>query len=60
MRVGGRYAEQFSGVCEQLTVAGAEQAIIAHLDEAVGQDVLQEAAQELLSGKGTESDLLGG
>jgi hypothetical protein len=37
---------------EPLPTTRAKKAIVAHFDEAFGQDVLQEAADELLSGKG--------
>jgi hypothetical protein len=37
---------------EPLPTTRAEKAIVAHFDEAFGQDVLQETTDELLSGKG--------
>jgi len=37
-----------------LTVSWAKQTVIAHLDEAFGEDVLQKAVDELLSRQGAE------
>ncbi len=44
---------------EPLPTTRAEKAIVAHFDEAFGQDVLQEATDELLSGKGAGFELTG-
>ncbi|HUE80783.1 MAG TPA: hypothetical protein VMM84_01635 [Pyrinomonadaceae bacterium] len=55
--VGG---EQFSGLGEQVTVAGAEQAEVANLDEARRENVLQETTDELGGGDGAELELVGG
>src|SRR5437870_97435 len=41
-------------------MSGAEQAVVTDLDEAVGEDVLEEAADELLSGDGAVLELIGG
>jgi hypothetical protein len=35
------------------TLSDAQEAIVAHLDKAFGQDMLQEAMDELFSGQGT-------
>ncbi len=43
---------------QQLPVSGREQAVVADFDEAVRQDVLQEAAHELGGRDGCKSDLL--
>src|ERR1051325_4732951 len=44
---------------KQLPVSGREQAVVAHLNEAVRQDVLQEATYELGDRDGGESGLFG-
>jgi len=43
-----------------MTITGAEQTIVTHLDEAWREDVLQEAADELFSGDRTTLNLIGG
>ena len=55
-----RSAEQFSDAVEEMAIAGTEQTIVAHLDEAIGEDVVKEAANELFSGDGRVSDLISG
>jgi hypothetical protein len=40
-------------------VPGTQETIVANLDEALGQDVLQEAMDELLHRQGTEFGLAG-
>jgi hypothetical protein len=40
-----------------LVVGVGEEAEVAHLDEAFGQDVLEEAVDELIGGEGAELDL---
>jgi hypothetical protein len=45
---------------QQLPVSWREQAVVAHFNEAVRQDVLQEAADELFSPEGRESELFAG
>jgi hypothetical protein len=37
-----------SGFLKQVTLSGAEQTVVADFDEAWGEDVLQETADELL------------
>ena len=59
-RLGIGNLQQVSGLSEQVTIALTEQAVVTDLDEPIGEDVLEEAADELLSRKGTESDLLSG
>ena len=41
---------------EPLSVARAEEAIVTNFDKALGQDVLKEAADELLGGQGASSE----
>ena len=50
--------KQSEGSQEQ-ALGGAEEAEIADLDETPGQDVLEEAVDELIGGEGTEFDLAG-
>ena len=38
-------------------LGGGEEAEVAYLDEALGQDVLEEAANELFGGEGAELDI---
>jgi hypothetical protein len=45
---------------QQLSISRREQAVVAHFNEAVRQDVLQEAADELFSGEGAVLELVGG
>lgn len=45
---------------EQVTVAGTEQAEVADLDEAWGENVLQETTDELGGGDGAALELVGG
>ena len=40
-------------------MTGAEKAVVADLDQSSGQDVLQEAAHEFLSGEGASPHLAG-
>ena len=40
----GRRAELLRGSLEQVAITGTEQTIVADLDEAIGQDMLEEAA----------------
>ena len=40
--------------CQPLPEDGAEKAVVAHLDDALGQDMLQKAAHELLGRKGAD------
>ena len=49
--------EQLSGLCEQLPVAGAQQAVIADFDEAMRQHVLEKPPNELLGRHRTHFDL---
>jgi len=42
-----------------VTLSGTEQTIVAHFDEALGQHVLEEAADEGGGGQGASSKLLG-
>ncbi len=44
---------------QEQALGGAEEAEIADLDETPGQDVLEEAVDELIGGEGTEFDLAG-
>lgn len=55
---GGR--EQFSGLGQQVTVAGSEQTVVTDLDKAIRQDVLEEAADKLLSRDGATLKLIRG
>src|SRR5215813_3938534 len=43
-----------------MSVRGSEQAVVTDFDEALGQDVLKEAADKLLGGNGRESGLSSG
>jgi len=52
--------ELLSCLFKQMAVARIEQAVVADFDEAVGQDVLEEAVDELLGGEGGSLDLFGG
>jgi hypothetical protein len=54
-RVGGRAAQLLAQGGQPLPETRAEEAVVAHFDEDIGQDVLQKAADELLSGKGAGS-----
>jgi len=56
---GGRGVELATDGGKPLAQAGAEEAIVAHLDEAPGQDVLEEAADELLGRQGAGSERAG-
>jgi hypothetical protein len=58
-RVGGLRGELGAQGKELLTVGGTEEAIIAHLDQALGQDVLQETVDELLGRQRAELGLAG-
>lgn len=53
-----RFEKQSEGSQEQ-ALGGAEEAEIADLDEAPGQDVLEEAVDEVIGGEGAEGDLSG-
>ena len=46
---GGGSAEQLSGFLKQLPLSGAEQTVVADFDEARWEDMLEKAADELLS-----------
>jgi hypothetical protein len=46
--------EKKSQVGQEQALRGAKEAEIADLDEASGQDVLEEAADELIGGEGTK------
>jgi len=41
-----------------MTRAGTEEAIVPDFDETLGQDMLQETANELLSGEGAKPGLI--
>jgi hypothetical protein len=56
----GAGTEEFSSPGEHMTVGGAEQAVIAHLDESGGQHVLQKPTNKLFSRQRTGFDLIGG
>jgi hypothetical protein len=56
--VGVSFKEQAEGGQEQ-ALGRAEETEIAHLDEAFGQDVLEEAVDELFGREGAERDLAG-
>ncbi len=45
---------------KQVTLPGTEQAVVANFNEVRWQDMLEEAANELLGGKGAGLDLIGG
>jgi hypothetical protein len=57
--VGGRI-EQLPGLVKQMPVRGCEQAIVTDFDEAFGQNVLKEAADELFGRDGRVSGLIRG
>jgi len=52
--------EQLPGLGEQVTVVGAEQAVVTDFDEAWREDVLEEATDELSRGHRAVLELLGG
>jgi hypothetical protein len=56
--VGVRFEKQSEGSQEQ-ALGGAEETEIADLDEAPGQNVLEEAVDELIGGEGAELELAG-
>jgi hypothetical protein len=56
---GGRI-EQLPGLIEQMLVGGSEQAVVTDFDEAFGQNVLKEAADELFGRDGRVSGLIRG
>ncbi len=56
--MGVSFEKQSEGSQEQ-ALGGAEETEIADLDEAPGQDVLEEAVDELIGGEGAELDLAG-
>jgi hypothetical protein len=56
--VGVSFEKQAQGSQEQ-ALGRAEETEIAHLDEAPGQDVLEEAMDELFCGEGAEGELSG-
>jgi hypothetical protein len=58
-RVGGRAAQLLAEDGQPLLEARAEEAVIAHLNKPLRQHVLQEAADELLGGKGAGSEFAG-
>ncbi len=58
--MGGGGTEQLPGLMEHMSVSGSEQAVIAHFDESVGQDVLQKATNKLFGSHRRESDLISG
>ena len=49
-----------SGFPKQMTMSGAKQAVVTDLDEAIGEDVLEEATDELLGGDGAALELVSG
>src|SRR5712691_2934171 len=49
-----------SGFLQQLTMSGAEQTVVADLNEARGEGVLQEATNELCGSNGAALELLSG
>jgi hypothetical protein len=44
---------------QQITQGGGKEAIVTDLDKALGQDMLQKAAQELFSGQGAAANVAG-
>jgi hypothetical protein len=56
--VGVRFEKESEGSQEQ-ALGGAEETEIADLDEAPGQDMLEEAVDELIGGEGAELELAG-
>jgi hypothetical protein len=52
--------EQLPGLGEQVTVVGAEQAVVTDFDEAWREHVLEEATNELFSGDGATLELVSG
>ncbi len=53
-----RGGQECAGPLEQVTISGTEQTVVAHFDEALGQHVLEEAANECWGGQGASSELL--
>ena len=45
---------------EPLALGGTEQAVVTDFDEAVGEDVLEEATNELVGGEDARLKLIGG
>jgi hypothetical protein len=58
--LGGGRIEQLPGLIEQMPVRGSEQAVVTDFDEAFGQNVLKEAADELFGRDGRVSGLIRG
>jgi hypothetical protein len=48
------------GLVQQVTIAGAKQAVVAHLDEPRWQHVLEEAADKLFNRQRAALNLIGG
>lgn len=58
--MGGGRIEPLPGLVKQMPVRGCEQAIVTDFDEAFGQNVLKEAADELFGRDGRVSGLIRG
>ena len=58
-RLGGSRGQALSEQLETVALTRAEKAVVADLDQPFGQDVLQEAADKLLSGEGASAKLPG-
>ena len=56
----GRGEQLLSGLLKQLPIGGTEQTVVTDFDEAWGQDVLEEAANELFGGDGGVLNSIGG
>ena len=56
----GRGEQSLSGLLKQLPIGGTEQTVVTDFDEAWGQDVLEEAANELFGGDGAVLNSIGG
>jgi len=57
--LGGGRLEQLTGPPEIGSGRGAEEAVVADLGEAPGEDVLEEAGDEVVNGKGDAAGLAG-
>ncbi len=60
LRFGGGGRKQKSGFVKQVPLSGAEQAVVTVFDEPIGEDALEEATNELMSGDGATLELVSG
>jgi len=58
-QAGGRAAQLLAEGGQPLPKTRTEEAVVTHFDEALGQDLLQKAADELLGGQGAGPEFAG-